>query len=311
MEKYAGAKGAGADRAFWLKSFGGGPYSVDRIGRGSIWVPNISVSLLGGIQPDPLRALAAGLSDDGLMQRMFPIMLRPGGEDRDEPAALDEAVYGKLVSDLYGLRGRYLAGMCIRFDEEAQALRSDLAVRHRELEQNWSRINKRVATHIGKFDGMFARLALLMHLIEHAAVDIPREITFDTAGKARELLHDYLLSHTVALHFNVLGATDVHDAVLDAAGSILTHASLRAHVTGRDLARHGTRKLRSLREWEMDRVLQRLDAYGWIDPLPQSPKDRATHYIVNQAIHAKFADRGGIIAEQREAIREEIRQASR
>jgi hypothetical protein len=154
-------------------------------------------------------------------------------------------------------------------------------------------------------------LALLFHLIENASTDITGEIAHDTADRAARLLHDFLLSHTVALHWNVLGATDVHDAVLDAAGSILTHPDLREHVTGRILARHGTRRMRQIRDWEMERVLHRLDSYGWIDPLPQNPKDRTQHYSVNQAVHTLFADRGAAIAEQREAVREEIRRYAR
>ncbi|QPC93530.1 DUF3987 domain-containing protein [Mesorhizobium sp. INR15] len=307
MEKYAGAKGAGADRAFWLKSFGGVPYSVDRIGRGSIWVPNVSISLLGGIQPDPLRQIADSMSDDGLLQRIFPIMLAPTGEDRDEPASLDNAVYGKLVEDLYALRSRFLAGACLKFDDEAQAFRSDLAAEHREIERRWQSVNKRVATHVGKFDGLFARLALLIHLIENATGDLPREVSLDTAQRARTLLHDYLLPHAIALHVNVLGATDVHDLLTEAAGSILTNANLATEVSSRSLVRHGTRRIRQAASWEVDRVLGRLDGYAWIDPRPLIRNETTQHYNVNPRVHLKFAGQAATIAKERAAVRELIR----
>ena len=42
-------RGAAKDRGFWLQAFNGGPYTVNRISRGSILIENLSVSLLGGI----------------------------------------------------------------------------------------------------------------------------------------------------------------------------------------------------------------------------------------------------------------------
>ena len=70
MEKYS-ARGSGVDRAFWLKAFDGGPHAVDRISRGSKFVPNLSASLIGGIQPQKLAEMH-GLTADGLLQRLFP-----------------------------------------------------------------------------------------------------------------------------------------------------------------------------------------------------------------------------------------------
>ena len=51
MEHYNSGKGAAADRAVWLQAWNGGPYAVNRISRGAKLIGNLSVSLLGGIQP--------------------------------------------------------------------------------------------------------------------------------------------------------------------------------------------------------------------------------------------------------------------
>jgi hypothetical protein len=37
MDKYSNARGAAKDRAFWLEAFNGAPYSVHRVGRGSVF----------------------------------------------------------------------------------------------------------------------------------------------------------------------------------------------------------------------------------------------------------------------------------
>jgi hypothetical protein len=54
MDRYAGGKGA-SNRGFWLQSFNGGSYTVNRVGRGIFLIDNIGVSLLGGIQPEVIR----------------------------------------------------------------------------------------------------------------------------------------------------------------------------------------------------------------------------------------------------------------
>jgi hypothetical protein len=77
MDKYSG-RGANKDRGFWLQAFHGGPYALNRVARGVAMIENLSVSLLGGIQPEPIRAIAAETIDDGLLQRLIPIVLRRG-----------------------------------------------------------------------------------------------------------------------------------------------------------------------------------------------------------------------------------------
>ncbi|WP_374843508.1 DUF3987 domain-containing protein [Brucella haematophila] len=311
MEKYAGSKGSGADRAFWLKSFGGGSYSVDRVGRGSIWIPNISITLLGSIQPDPLRKIAKDLTDDGLLQRMFCIMLESGGDDRDEPSGVDESVYAHLVRKLYHLRTSMSAGWCFRFSDGAQSFRNELSREHRKLEKLWERINRRLATHIGKFDGLFGRICVLLHVIKNIDGELPKEVDLETATQAHTLLHDYLLKHAIALHFNILGATDMHAAMVDAAGSILTNEALHDVISARLLNRHGTAVLRRMDVLDLERVMQQLDAYSWVEPLPLGRTERAPKYRVNPLVHDRFKRLAAKIAAERKEMREAIKSSAK
>ena len=94
MEKYGSGRGPMADRAFWLEAFNGGPYTVDRVTRGSIVVPNLSASIVGGIQPDRLAELQ-GLQTDGLLQRFLPVFVGPGRVAEDRPVS--NAAYSALI----------------------------------------------------------------------------------------------------------------------------------------------------------------------------------------------------------------------
>jgi hypothetical protein len=69
LDKYGGA---GGDRAFYLESYGGRAYAVDRMKESEpIIVPALSVGIMGGIQPDRLNTLVFSGDDDGLAARFF------------------------------------------------------------------------------------------------------------------------------------------------------------------------------------------------------------------------------------------------
>jgi hypothetical protein len=74
---------AGKDRPTWLKFKDGAAVVVDRMGRDSIYIPVGAVSVLGGMQPEKIQPLSAGLSDDGMLQRFLPIILRRTGDGED------------------------------------------------------------------------------------------------------------------------------------------------------------------------------------------------------------------------------------
>jgi len=83
MDAYR-AKG-GKDRPFWLQAKEGGPLTINRKTSERICVENCAISVLGGIQPDKIRALKLGMSDDGLLQRFAPIVIQRDGNGLDIP----------------------------------------------------------------------------------------------------------------------------------------------------------------------------------------------------------------------------------
>jgi hypothetical protein len=143
--------GREADRAFFLEAWNGnGSFEVDRIGRGSIHVPALCISLLGGIQPGPLTkyvgdALAEAEKADGLLQR-FQVLVYPDMKDYEPSDARPDAkardrTY-QVLEDLAGLDAEAFGAHQedeevpgIRFSEHAQeifdAWRSEVEPRYR------------------------------------------------------------------------------------------------------------------------------------------------------------------------------------
>jgi hypothetical protein len=293
LDKYSGARGAAKDRAFWLEAYNGAPYSVNRVGRGAVYIENLAVSMLGGIQPELIRKLADENTDDGLLQRQAPLILRPAVEGRDEPLSDEAAEYSSLINHLYSLRGG--ADMTLRFDDGAQSLRQELERKHLDL-QKCEAINRKLAAHIGKYDGIFALLCVIWHCVENAGDRLPTIITEATARRAAGFLHSFFLPHAVAFYAGTLGLSNDHDRLTAVAGHILARKLER--ITNRDVQR-GDRTMRGLERREIEAVFDQLDALGWIDRV-------AGHWIVNPVVHAKFAERAETEKQRREQERKTI-----
>lgn len=311
MERYGGTKGSMADRSFWLEAFNGGAHTTNRIGRGLVHVPNLSVCLLGGIQPEPIRAIANDMQDDGLLQRILPVVLGNATVGKDEPLTAASGAYGALVQRLHRLSrpcGSVLPlDVPLRFDEGAQAVRNDLEAKHHEMVRTWEAINKKLAAHLGKYDAFFARLCIVFHCIESTGSRPASVITEDTARRVGEFLHTFLFRHALAFYGNVVGLSDRHDKVLAVAGHILAHRLVSISVSD---ARRGDRTMRKMDEREAADVLSQLDAFGWLTPEPLQRNQTAPRYIVRPSVHIFFEDRADEEAMRRAEVRETIRAAT-
>ena len=308
MDKYSGARGAAKDRGFWLTSWKGGRYAVNRIGRGVSMIPNLSISLLGGIQPDVIRKIAGDSHDDGFLARMLMVMARPAAISKDVPAMEITNKYEKLIKRLtelkppppsnpYAAFGQEVVPLC--FDDGAQKLRAELEQKHLELAQAFETFNKKLAAAAGKYDGYFGRLCVLWHCIEHADdKDLPPIVTIDTARRVADFMHGFLFEHATAFYCGVLGLADEHDRLAAVAGYVLAHKLER--VTNRDIQR-GDRTMRGLTKRETEEMFEQLEALGWIT---RTPGPRTLHWIVNPRVHERFAERAAKETAQREATRQ-------
>ena len=169
--------GREGERAFFLQAWNGdGGFTVDRIGRGSIHVPAVCVSLFGNIQPARLRcylsdALEGGPGDDGLIQR-FQVLVWPdpprGWQLVDRPASDIALQTAERV--FFGL-AELSADDPVRmfFAPDAQQLFFEWWA---ELEQNVrgdSGLAPPFVAHLAKYRSLMPSLAGLFELAYHAA----------------------------------------------------------------------------------------------------------------------------------------------
>jgi hypothetical protein len=274
MEKYNSGRGAMTDRAFWLKAFDGGPYSVDRVSRPDLQIKNLSASIIGGIQPTRLAEIH-GLTSDGLLQRFLPVLVSASAFPRDVSSTIYADRYAGLLRSLVELpvQKLFLADDAVTPMEE---LRRHLF----DLEHNAGGIADAFQAFVGKLAGMAGSLALIMTLTgEEPADRVPAAVVDDVA----KLVKDFILPHAFEFYSASTGGAE---RLRTLASWILTSGKTR--ILQSDL----TTKVWDFRGktvWEVNQGVSPLIAGGWLTPEQQGPVAKA--WIVNPQVHAQFANR--------------------
>jgi hypothetical protein len=314
MDKYAPGKGGQADRAFYLKAFNGGRYTLDRISRGSTQIPNLSISLLGGIQPEPLRKITSDSVDDGLVQRLLPVILGPSNVGTDAPAGNAVDAYERLVEKLLLLRPPEAQGLQptydnrpqpLKFSGEARTVRERLEREHLGLVQSLEATSPKLAAHFGKYDGIFARLCVAWHCIENCdkGPAVPAEISGRTATCVAEFMDSYIRPSAIAFYAGLLGLSDGHDLIQGLAAYIVAE---RVEYVNSRVVQRSTRALKSFTADEARQLCEKLEAFGWLDPTDPPTRSHTPRWRVVPAVHEMFAEKGRVEAERRRAARDAL-----
>jgi hypothetical protein len=277
MERYSSQRGSAADRAVWLKAFDGGSYDVDRIKRGEIHVHNLSVSLLGGIQPARLAELH-GLTSDGLLQRFLPVMMGPSQLARDEPG--DNEDYATLVRKLILARPERLI-----LNEAALEVMNDIRQNLHNLEAASGGLANGFQAFVGKLPGYAGRLALILHMAADPEYGQTCQINETIVENVRRLIFDFIIPHGHEFYRTAESTTD-GDRLRKIASWILT--SGKARIVTSDLT-HNVRDLRGLTVIEINKRVSPLVAGGWLEPTEPGPACRA--WTVNPAVGPFFEQR--------------------
>lgn len=304
IEKYSGGKGGAKDRSFWLRAFNGGEYAVNRISRKSTLIDNLSISILGGIQPDAIRRIMHDSVDDGLIQRFLPVVLAPAdlGVDEEMPDVARE--YDELVERLHALAppSNFFGDVPLRFTEEAMKVREDLHRKYHAMVRSMELVNKKVAAHFGKYEGIFPRLCIIWHCIENINADaLPETISEDTTTRAAAFMDQYIRRHANAFYGGVIGLSEDHDTIQDVAGYILAHRV--ETVTMRTLQR-GSRAMRKLTRQEGATIFEQLEAMGWLEQA--NKRSDAPAWKVNSRVHELFEAKANEERERRQEAKAAI-----
>lgn len=258
----------GARAAFLEAWSGDGSFTFDRIGRGTVDIEAMCLSVFGGIQPGPLAKhlahLRRGAGDDGLIQR-FQMIVWPdvNGEWHNIDRAPDEKSR-EIVWDTFkrldeidpAMIGAQLEEGSIpylRFDGPAR----DMFTEWRETLEVRIRIGNEAQefiSHLAKYRSLVPKLALIFHLVDGERGPV------SVASTQRALDWVSLLeAHARRLYYS--GST----VALGAANAILERLK-RGHIgsefTARDVYRPGWSSLADRRDAELG--IQLLVEHDWL-----------------------------------------------
>lgn len=272
------------DRAFYLEAWNGtGSYDVDRVGRGSLHIPALCLSVLGGIQPGPLAhyiydAASDGAGNDGLLQR-FQLLVWP-----DPPRAYQhvdrwaDTEAKNRANNILAKLASLTAEKCgavrddgdpesiptLRFSESAQMIFDDfyisLQVRLRSGEMTGP-----MAAHLSKYASLMPSLALIFHLMDlfDGRANVGAGVSDEATARAIAWC-EYLETHARRLYASAI------DPNMERARVLLRHlkaGDIADGCTTRDIYRHHWERLASPEEVEA--AVTVLELYGWVCLEPQ------------------------------------------
>jgi hypothetical protein len=188
----------GSGRQFWLEAYQGNPFIIDRVKNenGPIVVPSLSVSVLGGIQPDRLASAFLKGDDDGLVSRFLNVWPdaippnRPSKEANNTEAqtSLRRLMVLQMGSDEYG----DLHPVQVPFSDDAATILDEF---RQTLFQRTQLASGLLAGHLGKMPGAVCRLALVLTYLDWAASNDPepQKIHARHVALACHMIEDYFI----------------------------------------------------------------------------------------------------------------------
>lgn len=193
------------DRAFFLESWlGNGSYTWDRIGRGTIHIPNVCISLLGSTQPDKFYSLLEHDVNDGFLSRLqlstFPDEIDYKNVDR-APNNIARARFEKIIrilslQDLNQFGARTFEGPsrpAFQFEDQAQKVFNEWMAKNAERIRNPEE-QQRIKEHLSKYNSLVPSLALLFHLTISAHEATKGDVSVECVSMAVNWC-DYLEAH--------------------------------------------------------------------------------------------------------------------
>lgn len=281
--------GNGSDRPFWLQAFGARSYIVDRVknrGRQKL-IPRLSVSVVGGIQPDLLDKALLNGADDGLSGRFLFIWPNPVPPNRPKSKE-DTATISRVIRRLYSIK------MTCNENGEPKPktllLDSDAADIFQLFRQGLAELEHAaygpLLSHVGKLPGITLRLALVLEMLWWAMsseCNPPASVSLKATSAACSLVEDYFLP----MAWRVFGSASLPDS--DKHAAMLAkwiYKSRPEKVNASHIRRHREGGLKTT-EAVAGALVELVDA-AWLIPAPSregaSSGRQKQDYLVNPKI---------------------------
>jgi hypothetical protein len=285
FDAYRGGGGVSRDRGEYLKLFGGGANQIERIKRGTVFVPNWGASILAGTTPTALAKLSGKLPNDGLLQRFLIAVGRrklPVSHEKQSTVAVD--AYANTLTRMLrkGTDQIVVVEMTPAALDMFHAWEADSTIRTEVA----GTMSDGYESHVSKHAQMVARIALIFHFVETAHLDDVPPLTEKAMAQAIRFMHKADL-HAMVLYTSLLNSAGPMLLAREVARMILSRQS---DVIQRRQLTSGVLAFRDADDHSRDRALRLLEDYGWVRPSKgKYDTGHTTRWEVNPSIATLFA----------------------
>jgi hypothetical protein len=279
-------KGREAERSLFLTAMNGNdPYTLDRIGRGSV-TAKVSASLFGGFQPEPLIKFLCDTRNinDGMLAR-FGLLVWPD----DTTLPLVDRIVNSDAKDRFRRIIRRLAelrpeSVRLHFSPEAQVKFNDWLAGHILKTNREANVGKQ--SHLSKYRGLLPKLAGLFQLADAVSISDPigeHLIDLDHLNRAMALLA-YLEAHMNRIYSC---AKSLEQKAVEALAEHVESGDLSDGFSIRDVVRKCWEHLS--KSYVEDAILT-LEDFGWLRLVTRKEEGRGRptyRWEINPALNAK------------------------
>jgi hypothetical protein len=270
------------DRGFYMESWSGTRgLHIDRVGRGSLWVPNCILSILGTIQPEPLAEYLTRYYQrgrDGFIERfqvvVYPELSRWTYRDQSP----DQYAYEQAMGLFAGLHAMQPATFPLRFDSEAQAVFEQWVTWWMTEVARNPKVHPVLRSHFSKYRKLMPALALLFQLAEDIADESAQAYVKAPAARMAIQWCEYLSGHALRIYWPIIRPGG------SAAQLLAAHLPALAgqRLTAREFVKKGWSGLESSET--VEEGLGRLATLHWVRPEAAGRWGTETRWAINPSL---------------------------
>lgn len=259
---------------------GNKPYTINRIERGLISIPSMTLSVLGSVQPDVLYStfsdeLMKGKGGDGFVQR-FQLISQYSLSQVNEP---DDTV--SMTGDQFFMSALINAIHTLTKEKNLEpnmqpvylTLSHDAHKKYKEYRNHLNSLirreditNSAYLAHLGKLDRLVLSLAGQLHILNNVNVlgPIKNEIVFECVDEAIQVAK-YMESQIFHLYFKV--GKNLHAKALLAK---IKSKEIRDGMSIRSIYKHGWSYLKN--SDDMLAAIEEISDSNWVQVVNETPK---------------------------------------
>lgn len=304
------SKTSGEDRSCWVVAYESSRYEMDRVTTGESHAENFAVSIYGNIQPRVFKENFESLTQDGLLQRFLPAVLR-GDQTRLSnpiPTHLTSAdKWEHTLRIVYATPARTYS----LTPEAYEVFRSfQRWYEERKVSERLIQSSGTYMTAYGKLEGLVGRLALVFHVIENP---FNPEVSADIIRRVVSLVQGYIIPVYRHLYDNTETSGTAFDAwVME---HLITHAD-RDRITLSEVKRAARRQWEKIgikngmeqNQWVLNSMWL-LEKMGWVGRADDGAGEvkGIAEWLINPYLKTTFADYRDAVVKARQDLIDTIK----